>query len=197
MLKYDEYQKKVAHFGHDLGKRDNISHSVLGMMSEVGELRELTVLSSEGIPSLAWVEELGDCFWFAAWYATAMGKSFTAAMELSFSVPPEQLNDVREALDHLEMAGCALLSYVKKHLFYKTEDFDYLGMNEEYLTYLKTLSHLALLTQSIHQFSIEDILDANFNKLDARYKGKGFSSDHAVNRDTQKEYEAMESSDGC
>jgi hypothetical protein len=198
---FDDYQKKVVRFGHELGHRDNIAHAVCGMLGEVGELRALSHLTpGSEFDALALVEELGDCWWYAAWYATSQDRSFSDAVFMSINLPPQELSDFREALDHLEMAGCAMLDQVKKVLFYGREDYDQQLLNEEYLTYLRVLYQATLITQSFHQYTIGSILEANFKKLDTRYPAGEFTSGHALNRNTQAEYQAMgaeEVTDGC
>jgi NTP pyrophosphatase (non-canonical NTP hydrolase) len=188
---FDTYQAQVSPFGHELGERDNIAHAIVGMASEVGELRELYHLDGEGLNPIALVEELGDCWWFAAWYATSRGHQLSDAVTLSLQVSPVEVKDAREALDHMEMASCALLSFMKKHLFYKTPAYDYPAMNEEFLVYLRALHLLTLMTQATHLHSLEKVLEANFKKLAARYQGESFSTERAIHRDVQAEYAAM------
>lgn len=201
---FGDYQEKVARFGHVLNRQENIAHAICGMLGEVGELREVSHLIMGGAPELsdiALVEELGDCWWYAAWYATVQQRSFEEAVKLCLDLPPREVLDFRDGLDHMEMAGCAMLDQVKKVWFYHKEDFDYQLLNEEYLTYLKALYHLTLITQRYHQHPTEEVLEANFKKLDTRYPNSKFRKEDALNRDTQAEYQAMsdvsETEDGC
>lgn len=190
-VEFDTYQVAVAKFGHELGERDNIAHAIVGMASEVGELRELYLLDGEGLNPIALVEELGDCWWFAAWYVTSLKQNLSEAVHLSTMASPREILNAREALDFMEMSSCALLSFMKKHLFYKSPAYDFPSMNEEFFSYLRSLHLLTLMTQSIHLLSVGSVLEANQRKLEQRYKGQGFSSDHALNRDVGAEYAAM------
>lgn len=196
MNRFDEYQRKVACFGHELGKRDNIAHAILGMMSEVGELRELYYTQAkEDTFATGIIEEQGDCWWFAAWYSTALECSLGQAVGMSYSVLPQQIWDATDCLDHMEMAGCAMLSEVKRHLFYKTDDYDYPAINESFLTYLRCLIKLGSLTEHYHHGT--DVLEANFRKLSTRYPDKVFDPLSAVDRNTQAEYQSLEDTSGC
>jgi NTP pyrophosphatase (non-canonical NTP hydrolase) len=95
------------------------------------------------------------------------------------------LNDVHMLFGLITEVG-ELVDPFKKKLAYNKE-IDYINVQEEIGDIMYYLASFC----RQHDFDLEKILDKNVAKLEARYPNK-FDSDHAINRNLDKEREILE-----
>ncbi len=112
-------------------------------------------------------------------YVTIMGR-MTASREMI---------DTAHAIMGIDTEGAELSDALKRHYFYGTP-LDKVNLKEE----VGDLMYYIQLLAQANGFTIEEAMDTNEAKLNARY-GDKFSEESAVNRDLDKEREILEEGD--
>lgn len=154
---------------------DRKIHAALGMSSELAEL----LASDANIK-----EEIGDMFW----YLNVACDSFGFTLEYVFKTAKTfYLSSLRPDLTLIK--GISILSdIVKRDKFYGKEETDK----------FKILTPLVEITKGLIGFinlnpelTLEQVFEANIKKLETRYPDLRFNSNHAINRNLDKENEAL------
>lgn len=168
----ENYQETISKFCSRLPLNAHNAHMALGMSSEYFEL--LKAINNNDTPNI--IEESGDFCFFTSQYARQNRLQFhiifDRAMNESGSGDLAPITDIAKA----KIAG-----YNKTFTYIQIED--------------ALVEAMKLILSKVHGVgkSWEDILQINFEKLDARYKGKGFDSNNAVKRDLENERKILES----
>lgn len=181
-----------AEYQHEAGEtmkpetdlRMAVLHCTMGMVGEAGEFAELSedeVSSKKG--------EVGDCMWYAANLATAMG------WDLEDIVKEAQANkishvSIREVYESdagvsAMLWAARLNDHVKKVVFYNRTMDDSLIHN----ALVSYVAWCLLMSVEVQEASL-DLLDKNIKKLRARFGGGVFDAHKAIQRDYKAESEA-------
>lgn len=149
-------------------------HAAMGMASEINELIEAT-------DSVNLLEELGDVMWYWAVAVHALGHPPHQVLMLAERIEKPEEGNARE---DLFVAIGELNDMAKKHAFYDK------SLGNSMLVLARILWLVEFLVQASGE-SLEYVMDRNIAKLKARYPEK-FTKDAALNRDLEKEREALE-----
>lgn len=174
-MKYEIYQEKASRTCPDLGSEAlNLSHMVLGMCSEVSELREAMF----NMDSVNIGEELADINWYIANYERLRGR----IVEGNYS-----FKEFNPTIDILYNEISELQDLVKKFIAYGKE-IDII--NETSL--LGSIKNLLKCFYIQYNLNEEEYLAKNIAKLESRYPEK-FTNEKALNRDLETERRILES----
>lgn len=176
---YDEYQHLALRTLNDKGTVMNMVHCAMGMAGEASELYELVHTNSTLTGA---VGEVGDCAWYAAVCAHAIGVKFSDIVyraEITLSDATR-----KESLDPMIIHGGHMLEWAKKHLFYGAA-LDRRLFEEAIVGYIAGLLAMA----NAINCSFEDACFRNINKLRERFPEK-FEAEKAINRDYTAESKA-------
>lgn len=147
-------------------------HCSIGLCTENGELAEFF---QEGKPASNLLEEVGDLLWYCAIGYDTLQADPTV---------PDLFNVTR---DDLSISIGNIQDVLKRSLFYGKE-FD----EERFLLNLDRVFDFCSSILEGTEFTLEQAMEKNIAKLKARYPEK-FTEDNAVNRDLEKELQALES----
>lgn len=86
----------------------------------------------------------------------------------------------------IQTEAAEIADVYKKHMAYK-KSLDLVNVKEELGDLLWYVANLC----NLHGWNMEDIMDTNISKLEARYPDK-FTEHHAINRDLEKEREILD-----
>lgn len=177
-----EYVEKALKTAAALGNPIyDLTHAALGLCDEAEEL-------TQAIPgSMNMLEELGDLLWFAALAGNVIFN------EAELDVWPDNGAAVETRtpeywITEIIGAACAIAGLIKK-------PFAYGGSKP--VPYKKIASRVTDIiiavqaTATAHGWDMRYVQEANIAKLGARYKGGGFNSDNALNRNTDAEMAAI------
>lgn len=156
----------------------DLSHMVLGMDSEIVELR-MAVKNKDKV-NIA--EELADFMWYFCNYLTFRNLPIPLQLELrlvSKSKTNECINHLYDFVSLLQDHTKKLLAYGKPINIHEEED----NLILIYNTILRIVK--------VQKLDLEDALDKNIAKLKLRYPDK-FDADKAINRDVQAERKILE-----
>jgi hypothetical protein len=177
-MTYVEFVKSVESTSwHHPNER--LLHAAMGLVTETGELYELTSEQHE-------LEELGDICWYLALAYDVLGLDWDADK----IVDDESQVTLRGAnpLESLTIYSSELLDMLKKNIFYGKP------LDMEVVISLVSNMKLALIVGTDMNDScphyFDEVVDANIKKLQKRYPEK-FSEEAAINRDVKAEYAAM------
>ena len=176
---FKEYQAQVLKLESPISaistQSDRFCHAVLGLVSEIGELRGARDQTHA-------FEELGDIM-----YYIALG---CAVMEVEPDLSEFVTLDSHEAVAELELATADLADQAKRLRYYGTSlSTD----NKSLLTncFSQLVNALATLADEVTSGkTLSDIADGNIRKLKARYPEK-FTLKDCENRNVTSEYAAM------
>jgi NTP pyrophosphatase (non-canonical NTP hydrolase) len=158
----------------------NLSHMMLGLSSEIGELVNCTgteLKNKIDIPNLR--EELGDLEWYLANYCNL--RDITPPIELDRN----QISEDR-CFELLISSVGELVNVVKRFVAYDKE----IDKSVE-LTHVYDVYTALDLFQKVYQLDGSEIRDINIAKLVKRYP-KFFSNEQALNRDLTAERNILE-----
>jgi len=166
-------------------------HSVLGLLTECGEISEAWIDAAPLDPPKAHLaEELGDVLWYVAVGADAAGMTLRDLSDMRTDPQPaDYTNTIDQLMGIVASAGrCA--DPVKRYLFYR-QDLDVEAIRAGLADVLWDLDFAAAKLET----TIEAIAEANIAKLRARYPA-GFTAADAAedNRDRAAEAAAADSS---
>jgi NTP pyrophosphatase (non-canonical NTP hydrolase) len=164
------------HTGKPFTQEKRWQHAIMGIITELGELMDIYkkhLFYGKPIDQEHLVEELGDLFWYIGLGADAAGwgedpelREFLLPAPAAKEGQPTPILLLKQAL---YFASCQTL----------TKDST---IGHIYTVAWLMVAHLGL--------DYQDILDKNVAKLKERYGGK-FTSEAAINRDVDAEYDAM------
>lgn len=159
----------------------NLLHAAMGICTEVAEIHKAIVNFDR--PNL--FEECGDTFWYANLGVYITGLMDGCNIDLGY-------------LDEVKITGCEvdamigfsgdLMDVMKRKLYYPGYVLD-TNMVCDILSGL--VSNMVSLMRQ-HKLTEDKALDANIAKLKARFPDQ-FSGARALNRDLEKEQDALES----
>ncbi len=176
---YKEVSKKTlsTQFHCDQQKVELLLHAVMGILTETEELLDNHLIQKDEINIL---EEVGDI----TWYLAIIGREYN----LDFNITTTSQNiDSFDIVISIIKESCKLLDILKKKIFYNKDINDELfkGISLQVMGLIKSyVTH--------HSIDLENSFDINIAKLKSRY-GDKFSSDRAINRDTESERKILES----
>lgn len=179
MLKtIEKHYNSVIGFKANLGSESNdFLHFQVGIYTELGELMDCYKASfAYGKPfdPVNELEELGDILWHVN-LRDHLDKSHTEIDEELLEYCREQGLKHKEVLEYKDNYYSSVLEY----LLSEAEDYrDYSLMDITRLIY--ALGH-----------NLDSVVDANIRKLKARNKGVSFNADATINRNTEKERDAI------
>lgn len=176
----------------------NIQHGIEGVVTEAIEILEIS-RHDDKIDRVKFVDEIGDLFWYTALICKQYNMDFNYLdIELSTSgseVTDQLVKQVKASKPSMiSLVGTLvaysgqLLNVAKKAHFYKGCQED---LKDKILDKLLKVYFTTCLICKVIDVEPDHIQEVNIKKLQARYPGK-FSAEHAVNRDRQKEQEAID-----
>jgi NTP pyrophosphatase (non-canonical NTP hydrolase) len=178
MCEYSKLALRTESSGHSQVER--IVHAALGLSSEFAETME---------PNPDMMEEIGDLFWYLNLAADACNTSLDELDHFSHEADMEPV---------INVGVCAgvIADQAKRAFFYK-EDFNEVNKKGRVPRHIVILQLTQIKTDLIeicnqNDFDVEDVLEANINKLEVRYPKLRFCEKDAVTRDTKKEKEAID-----
>lgn len=169
-----EYSKLALRTESNNETIDRKIHAALGMSSELAEL----LASDANIK-----EEIGDVFW----YLNVACDSFGFTLEYVFKTAKTYyLSSLRPDLTLIR--GISILSdIVKRDKFYGKEETDRFKILATLVEIAKGLIGFL----GLNSLTLEQVFEANIKKLETRYPNLRFDSNHAINRNLDKENEAL------
>lgn len=190
---YDEFVRTLFQRSPHLDYSKDFTHAILGVVTEIHELRNAT-------DAINAVEESGDLLF----YVGALNQVATDALGATYDTlkdyfSPADAQDVKtryrvmmdcvsnSAVDH-ELND--LLDHAKRWVGYGKAPANMASVCA--LVSLIASSELAAATIKFDiEPSTEEIVRANMRKLEARYKDRKFTQDQALNRDLGSEHIAL------
>lgn len=162
----------------DLFKVDHprLLHAAMGVSTEVAEL----LLADEG-DMINVKEELGDVLWYVAIVASVFEVTFN---ELHSLAEVEIVED--DPMKALLKASSEALDHMKKVCFYGKVALDEAFFGRQFAN----LIHAIQILGQDEGWDLSELQETNIAKLERRYGGK-FTSEAAINRDTEHELEVM------
>mgnify|MGYP001235101464 CR=1 FL=1 len=168
----------------------NLLHAVLGLSSEVSEL----MVADRSGDRINAAEELGDLGWYLA-----IIKRFLSEQKEEYDILAEsEIYPYKLTFeDHFNAFGGKLLFHIglmadelKRVIFYKKPEFNLARLRYHSVECSKALRLMA----NYLNFDSEEINAMNINKLQGkgRFKDGIFTSDQALNRDTDNERKILE-----
>jgi len=161
--------RKNPRTGIPFSEGERKRHSRLGIITEIAELLDIEkkhTFYGEDYDKDHAMEELGDLCWYLA-------LGFAVCKRTCLNDIPTRLNDTPSRILELTLRVVA----------------------DETLEFSERLIHVYIAARSFAdemEFDWDEVLRKNQAKLEARYKGKGFTAEEAINRDTAQEKEAMQ-----
>lgn len=153
-------------------------HAVLGFAGEVAELN--SCLNADEVDTLNEVEELGDLEWYLAVLADAKGASLAEVDNWAMSF---RVGDTG-VINHLIAVSGVMVDAAKREIFYGKPFGDW--------EVIISIASCTLMKYYVARgYTRHEVWVKNKEKLETRYKGKGFSEESAVNRDLEAEKESL------
>ena len=152
---------------------EEVSHMVLGLMSEHNELSEAMKINDD----INIKEEIGD----KLWYLSNLANIFNVELDINFM--PKGQNKV------LMLLYSDLSNNVKRKYVYNS------GKEDENIIYIINCIFRALIDLIVYLFGqdisiLEEIMNKNINKLYIRYPDQ-YKDDYALIRNIQEELEQL------
>lgn len=176
--KYKEESKKTlsTQFHCKEEKVELLLHAVMGILTETEELMDNHLIQKDETNIL---EEVGDI----TWYLAIIGREYN--LDFNIVQTPKYIDSFDIVISIIK-ESCKLLDILKKKIFYNKD------INNE--LFKETTTEVMSLIKSYmnhHSIDLEKSFDINIDKLKSRY-GDKFSSDRAINRDTEVERKILE-----
>ena len=189
-MDFSTYLQTVRQRAAPMDGPQQLFHAKLGMITEAGELCDLfkrLIAYGKNFDHANLLEECGDFLWYFVLYCDESRYSMrwlddlAAAGAKEFNLEREMAN--APAKVSLTLAATTALIC----------DADVLGLDTEGKRSMTEATFgLALWMLFRHGFTVEQCLVANDAKLEKRNKGKSFSAEHTLNRDTDAERKVLE-----
>lgn len=168
----NEYQKLSERTCAPLGDiRMDLSHMILGMVSELNELHDANI--NDDVTNQS--EELADLWWYIANYCTFRGYNLE-----------ELYRNTTNTGFNLEYNISKLADIVKKHIAYNKE----IDIDKERQILYDIIDSLDTIYKSLN-INITKSLENNINKLKIRFPNR-FNENHALNRNIELERKELE-----
>lgn len=162
----------------------DLSHMVLGMVSELNELDE--AIAKKDKVNIA--EELADIEWYQAGYLKIRGKDMLLYDLLFSDAKNTSFESTEQALNFLYKVTSKLSDLVKKNMAYGKE----IDESREAL-YNISIQGCIFAICKFEEIDLPLALRNNIDKLKARY-GDKFTTEKAINRNTEVERAILEKS---
>lgn len=142
--------------------RGNVSlrlqHAIIGLCSEAGEVAEYITLDE--YDDIALAAECGDLLWYTNLALDSQGMTFDDLDDVTLAV-----EDIFDALALVSFESSKLADILKKALFYRNRPVD----PDKLRAHLSNLMALVRLILTRIGLTVEDVAQANVDKLMARY----------------------------
>jgi hypothetical protein len=175
MVTVDNYEELASTTCKDLGSLEaNNTHMQMGIYTESAELIDVLKKQLAYGKDIDWVnvkEEIGDAFWYLANFCKFNGMSFSEEVD-STNYWITGFTKEKAMYDELKFIMTCTTNI--------SENFDII------------LGNYMSIIASYTDFTLDEILQVNIDKLAARYP-EGFSSYYALNRNLEKERTILES----
>lgn len=177
-----EYAFAALRTRTDLGRNDNRTHALMGMVTEAGEVVDIAKRKfayGKPVDTVNLLEEIGDYLWYVAVLCDAVDHDYAAIVHAASTSFEEIKEDQRVwSLTEVSLG----LSTVTPGILEGTRDVEEsIGISIVFCLYALDL----------YDMTIEQAQAANIAKLTARYPEK-FTNDLALNRDLTAERGALE-----
>jgi NTP pyrophosphatase (non-canonical NTP hydrolase) len=178
ICEYSKLALRTESQGHSQVER--ITHAALGLCSEFSEMME---------HGADYLEELGDLFWYLNLAADACETSLDELDNLALQADLEPLINIG-------VCSGLIADQAKRALFYK-EDFNERNKKGRIPRHVVIINLTQIKTDLLqicddNDFDVEDVLEANIKKLEARYPKLRFCETNALDRNLTKEKEALD-----
>lgn len=168
-----EYQEQAFRTCASLGDlRLDLSHMILGLMSELIEFKRATDEVNER-------EELADIMWYIANYCNLRDYDLAILAEQPFQMSSAETDFYIKLTLHIS----SLSDLVKKYVAY--------GKEIDTILEMEFIGSLAKLILDYPKFDSKRDLQNNIDKLKVRYPEK-FTTENAINRDLEQERRELE-----
>lgn len=173
-------EKTLSSEFHCDSRDERLLHAVMGILTEIEELLDNHSTAPNSEDEVNRREEIVD----ALWYCAIIAREFNVDFSQSTSVSP---SDSMSTIIDIIKNSCKLLDILKKKIYYNKPVVD-----DNFKTiFEKVLSSISDYA-NYYSINLEENFDKNIAKLKARY-GDKFSSERAINRDTDSERKILES----
>lgn len=179
---FNHYQQLALRTVKPDTKLGVIGHCAMGVSGEAGELLELP-FGDTGKR----IGEMGDCLWYSAVMADALGMDFNTVVanaELVLKDPSSPFPSMTSTCRAVVWAS-RIVDRLKKTIYYGKE-LDEVALTNELTHYVSAL----LLACAEAGIMLLYVAHVNIKKLEARYPNLSFDSEAAINRDYQAESKA-------
>jgi NTP pyrophosphatase (non-canonical NTP hydrolase) len=98
-----EYMSRAMRLASDLGHEHNMTHAVLGITSEAGEIADQYkkfIAYGKALDRQNMLEEMGDCLWFLTLLAKTMGFTIDQVMDFNIAKLEARYPDLKFNADH-------------------------------------------------------------------------------------------------
>ena len=175
MVTVDNYEELASTTCKDLGSLEaNNTHMQMGIYTESAELIDVLKKNLAYGKDIDWVnvkEEIGDAFWYLA--------NFCKMNDMKFSEEVASANDW-------------ITGFTKDKTMYDELKFIMTCTTNLSANFDIVLGNYLSIITSYTEFTLDEILQVNIDKLAARYP-EGFNSYYALNRNLEKERTILES----
>lgn len=189
------------------GVTPRLLHGAIGLVTETAELLDSlkkTIFYGKPLDKVNIIEELGDILWYLSLVLKDRGITYDQLLEniaLDTENPIQQLIERHPQIGQVSGAvfwACNRMSLRSQLMLEEVNNsisFQYPTLNSK-LTEIKTgcgiiLSGVIILAE-IFDSSIEEVMAININKLKFRYPDDRFTSNCAINRNTEAERQLLE-----
>lgn len=179
------YSELAMRTNKPLPPQEAIEHALMLLITETGEIATAIkdhFIYGKPLDLLNVKEEMGDTLWGLNLLLVSSGGKFESlkAMPSGFDRPP-----VRQIFDLAQMTSDLIDAYYSH--FKHAPSYFPISVQERSERLFRTLHGLAMFLK----IDLQDILESNIRKLQARY-GDKYSDVAALNRDLDKEAKALE-----
>lgn len=183
MIESKEYVGKALKTAVDLGSPvANLTHAILGLCDESMELFDAAPASANEL------EELGDLLWFCALAGSVIKAESQIDVWEQAALNPLKTESHTSTFDLIVEQSCTAAGLIKKPFAYgQSKPIPYKEIAAVVSTIISAVERIAI----ARNWSLEIIQNANIAKLNKRYKGGGFDSTNAFERDTAAEIAAI------
>lgn len=183
MIESKEYVGEALKTAVDLGSPvANLTHAILGLCDESMELFDAAPASANEL------EELGDLLWFCALAGSIIQAESQIDVWEQAALNPMNAENHLSTFELITEQSCTAAGLIKKPFAYgESKPIPYKEIAAVISTIISAVERIA----SARDWSLEIAQNANIAKLQKRYKGGGFDSTNAFERDIAAEIAAI------
>lgn len=184
MYDYRKYQQSVQRFAKLLPLNTDLQHACLGLISEAGEIADALkdhMIYDKELDVVNLKEEAGDGLWFSQLLAGLLQMDFQDLVDGVGAVTGKKDRLITYAIRATDAA--AAISMRVDNFIVSGQALPLAVLSAELRRYMGELARIGAAVG----FTLADAADANFAKLDTRYKGKDFDAANGLNRDLDAE----------